>query len=114
SEGELGLRIAGVGAGGEGEAHGAGRGGGATADGGDLLQVRALLGGGAADLLHDHGGGGAAAARSVAVAVGGEVVVDQHDLRLDGVVPADLPGDAEVQHVAGVVLDDLHHAPAGV
>src|SRR5699024_5925673 len=73
------------------------------------------LGGGAAELLDDHGGGGAAAAGAAPVGrVRGEVVVHQHHLGLHRVVAADLPGDAEVQHVPGVVLDDLDHAAARV
>ncbi len=104
-----------MGSGGQCEAHGAGGGGGAPAHLGDRGEVLALLGGGAAHLLDDHGGGGAAAARATLVGrVGGEVVVHQHDLGLHLGVAADLPGDAEVQHVAGVVLDDLDHAATGV
>src|SRR5699024_316527 len=107
--------VPGVGAGGEGEAHGAGAGGGAATDRCDLREARPGLGGGAAELLDDHGGGGAAAAGAAPVGrVGGEVVVHQHHLGLHGVVAADLPGDAEVQHVTGVVLDDLDHAAARV
>src|SRR5699024_3041337 len=114
-EGELGLVVARMGAGRQRQAHGAGAGGGAAADVGDLFQARPGLGGGPAQLLDDHGGGGAAAAGpGLVTGVGGQIVVDQHHLGGDLVVAADLAGDAEVQHVAGVVLDDLDHAAPGV
>src|SRR5699024_2998720 len=110
-EGELGLGITGMGAGREREAHGAGAGGGAAADGGDLGEVRAGLGGGAGGLLDGDGRGGAAAAGAAAGGgAGGGVVVHKTDPGVHRVVAADLLGDAEVQRVTGVFLDDLDHA----
>src|SRR5699024_2501131 len=80
----------------------------AAAGGGAPCRAGPGLGGGPAQLLDGHGGGGAAAAGpGLVTGVGGQIVVDQHHLGGDLVVAADLAGDAEVQHVAGVVLDDL-------
>ena len=69
---------------------------------------------GAADLLRQHGRAHAAAAGGVEAVLHGHVVVDRHAGDLDAVGLRQLGGHLEVQHVAGVVLDDVQHARAAV
>jgi len=74
-----------------------------------------LLREGSAEFFDDDDRGGAASSGSLSVgALGGEVVVDQDLLDGGAVVGGDLGGDAEVQHVTGVVLDDLQDTVAEV
>ena len=76
------------------------------------LEALAALGGRAADLLDRDHGGGAAAAGTVVLRVGREIVGDDHRLDRDPVVDRVIAREAEVDDVAGVVLDDVHDAAA--
>src|SRR5690606_8316627 len=81
---------------------------------GDLLQVVALLGGSAADLLGEDGAAHAAAACGVEAVLYGDVVVDHDARHFDTLSLAHLGGHLEVHDVAGVVLDDVQHTCAAV
>ena len=81
---------------------------------GDLGKRAARLGLRAGDLLHEHGRAGAAAAGRVERVLDRDVVVREHGLDLDALVRGQLGGELEVEHVARVVLDDVHHAGAAV
>ena len=74
----------------------------------------ALGGGRAADLLGDHGDADAAAARGVEGVLDRDVVVGHDRLDLDALALGEIGGHLEVQHVAGVVLDDVQDAGAAV
>ena len=76
--------------------------------GGDLGQVAPRLGGGAGDLVDQDRPGQPAPAGVVAPAAAGQghVVGHDHDLDRQSLGPRQLGGEAEVQPVAGVVLDD--------
>ena len=54
------------------------------------------------------------AAGRVQAVLDGHVVVHQDRLDLDALVGRQLGGDLEVHHVAGVVLDDVDDARAGI
>ena len=93
----------GHGAGVERHADGAGAGDDALGGGGDGVEVGAVLGQRAGDLVDEERAGDAAGLRQVGQR---DVVVDDdhRDLEAEGARP--LGGEAEVQPVAGVVLDD--------
>ena len=81
---------------------------------GDLGERLALLGRRAADLLREHGDADAAAAGRVEAVLHRDVVVGHDRLDLDALALGEVGGHLEVQHVAGVVLDDVQHAGAAV
>jgi hypothetical protein len=81
---------------------------------GDRLELLALLGQGAGDLLDEDGGAGAATASRVEAVLHGDVVVDDDRGDLDVLVGRQLGGHLEVEDVAGVVLHDVQHAGAAV
>ena len=83
-------------------------------DGRDGGEVRALLGAGAGDLLHEHGGSHPAPPGRVEGVLHRDVVVDDDAGDLDALVGRELGGHLEVQDVAGVVLHDVQHAGAAV
>ena len=77
-------------------------------------QRLALLGRGAADLLGEHRDADAAPAGGVEAVLDRDVVVGHDRLDLDALALGQVGGHLEVQHVAGVVLDDVQHAGAAV
>ena len=77
-------------------------------------QVRAPFGRGAHDLLHEDRRAGTAAARGPGAVLHRHVVVDHDRLDADPVVVGQFRGHLEVEHVAGVVLDDVQHPGPGV
>ncbi len=81
---------------------------------GDLGERPARLGLRAGDLLDEDGDADAATAGRVEAVLNGDVVVREHRLDLDPFVLGQLGRHAEVEHVAGVVLDDVHDARAAV
>ena len=85
-----------------------------AAEVGDLLQRLLLLRGRSADLLGENGRADAAPSGRVEAVLHGDVVVDHDRLHLDPLAAGELGGHVEVHDVAGVVLDDVHHAGAAV
>ena len=81
---------------------------------GDLLEVAAVLGRSAADLLDQHGHPDAAATRRVERVLHRDVIVGEDGLDLDVLALAHVRRHVEIHHVAGVVLDDVNHAGAAV
>ena len=98
------------GAGAERHAHGAERGGGAARDGCDLGERQAAFGGRAGELVDEHGAGNAAPAIPGHQIAQGHVVGDEHHFDRDALLAGELGGEAEIQPVAGVVLDHQHAA----
>ena len=80
----------------------------------DLSEGPAGLGARTGDLLRQHGGAHAAASGGVERVLDGAVVVHGHARHLDAVVLGELGREPEVEHVAGVVLDDVQDARAAV
>ena len=78
--------------------------------GGDGVEVGAVLGQRAGDLVDEEGAGEAAGLRQVGL---GDVVVDDDHRDLEAEGAGALGGEAEVQPVAGVVLDDEEAARPG-
>ena len=117
AEAELGLvvaharlgALAGDGAGGERDAERADVGGGGAGGGGDLGEGGALLGEVAGDLVDEEGAGDAAGLDEVGER---DVVGDDDHLDGEALGAGALGGEAEVEAVAGVVLDD-EQAPGG-
>ena len=91
----------------QGDAHRPDRSGRRAGLGGDLGQARPRLGRRAGDLV-DEDRPGQAATAGVCSAIAGQrhVVGDDHDLDRNPLGPRQLGGQAEVEAVAGVVLDD--------
>src|SRR6266516_2900772 len=81
---------------------------------GDAVEVGALLGLGAGQLLEQHGPADPAPALGVERVLDGHVVVDGDAGDLLAVVAGQVGGHLEVHDVAGVVLDDVQHAGAAV
>ncbi len=93
-------------AGAERHAHRTERRGRAARDAGDFGERQAALGGRAGELVDEHGAGDAAAAVARDKIAQRDVVGDDHDLDRDALLAGQFGGEAEVQPVAGVVLDD--------
>src|SRR6266568_6961489 len=81
---------------------------------GDAVEVGALLGLGAGELLEQHGPADPAPALGVERVLDGHVVVDGDAGDLLAAVAGQVGGHLEVHDVAGVVLDDVQHAGAAV
>ena len=81
---------------------------------GDRGEVRPSSAAAPDDLLGEDGDAHAAAAGRVEAVLHGHVVVRDDGLHLDAVGPGEVGGHLEVEHVAGVVLDDVQHAGAAV
>src|SRR6266581_434308 len=81
---------------------------------GDAVEVGALLGLGADELLEQHGPADSAPALGVERVLDGHVVVDGDAGDLLAAVAGQVGGHLEVHDVAGVVLDDVQHAGAAV
>src|SRR5829696_8031026 len=77
-------------------------------------QVLAVVGGGAADLVHEDGAGDAAPATGIGRVLDCHVVVGHDVVGLDALGLGKLAGHLEVEHVAGVVLDDVEDAGPAV
>ena len=80
----------------------------------DLCEGPAGLGTRTGDLLGQHRRTHATAPGGVERVLNGAVIVHGHARHLDAVVLGELRGEAEVEHVAGVVLDDVKDACAAV
>ena len=83
-------------------------------DPGDLGERPAGLGLCPGDLLDENGDADAAATRGVEAVFDGDVVIRQDGLDLDSLVFRQLGRHAEVEDVAGVVLDDVDDTGAAV
>ena len=83
-------------------------------DRGDRGQVVPAGGGRAGDLLQQDGAADPAPAGGPGGVLDGHVVVDDHAGDLDVLGGGQLGGGLEVEHIAGVVLDDVQHAGAAV
>ena len=92
----------------EADAHRADVLGGAAGNVGDLGEREAGSGGGAGELVHQHGAGNAAASPLGHEIAQRHVVGDDHDFDRDALLAGEFGGEAEVQPVAGIVLDDQH------
>src|SRR5690606_19581228 len=99
---------------GEGDAHGADGARGALGDRDDGVEVVPALGGGTGDLLDDERAADAAPAGRPGRVLDGDVVGDEHAADGEALGLPELGGDLEVEHVAGVVLDDLDDPGAAV
>ena len=80
----------------------------------DGIEVVALFGGGAHDLLQEHGRSDSASAGRPGGVLDGDVVVDDDGCHADALGFGELGRHLEVEHVAGVVLHDVQHARARV
>ncbi len=81
---------------------------------GDFGEVASGFGGCAGDLLRQNRGAHTAAARCVQRILHRHVVVDHDRSDLDALIGRVFSRQLEVEHVARVVLDDVHDAGAPV
>ena len=110
--GEQRLRLAGQGAAVEGDAERPGAVVGAAGQPLDLVEGRALLGGGAGDLEDREVAGDAAALLDLVRRGAPDVVGDQHGAAVDALGLQLVLGGVEVQHVTGVVAVAEQHPAA--
>lgn len=80
----------------------------------DRGEVTPLFRRGSDDLLEQHGETDSAATGRVQGVLHGDVVVHGDAADLDALHGGELGGHLEVEHVAGVVLDDVEHARTAV
>ena len=110
AEVEAGTARGGYGTGSEGNPHGADRSRRLASLLGHFGERQPGGGGRAGDLVHQHSTRHAAAAPDLDGVAQRHVIGDHHQLDRDALATRELGGEAEIQPVTGVVLDDQQHA----